>query len=75
MAKTLNDLNGTMLDKSRRIVVMLPEIEKYVCKCISELKCLIRNMKRVHMKFDTYLGNMILKAVTQEIEFTYKLGT
>lgn len=37
MAKTLDDLNGTMLDKSRRIVVMLPEIEKYVCKCISEL--------------------------------------
>lgn len=37
MAKTLNDLNGTMLDKSQRIVVMLPEIEKYVCKCISEL--------------------------------------
>lgn len=32
-------------------------------------------MKRVHMKFDTHLGNMILKAVTQEIEFTYKLGT
>lgn len=37
MAKTLNDLNGTMLDKSQPIVVMLPEIEKYVCKCISEL--------------------------------------
>lgn len=31
-------------------------------------------MKRVHMNFDTYLGNMILKAVTQEIEFTLQAG-
>lgn len=37
MAKTLDDLSETMLDKSQPIVVMLPEIEKYVCKCISEL--------------------------------------
>lgn len=30
MAKTLNDLNGTMLDKSQPIVVMLPEKSMFV---------------------------------------------
>lgn len=30
MAKTLNDLSGTMLDKSQPIVVMLPEKSMFV---------------------------------------------
>lgn len=35
---------------------------------ISELHCLIRNKKKVHLKYDTYIGSIIIKAVTQEIE-------